>query len=109
MVMKVVEYKGKPGATFEQASTNTAAGLTAANLVDAQGNRANSALIQALDNTIKLAVNATPIAGASSGLGYEIQDTNFMTLEGSDAVFGALIISAVTDTHGRLQVTPFFG
>lgn len=108
MVMKVEEYKGEPGPTFQQASTDTAAGLTAANLTRG-GRRATSCVIQVLDATIKLAVGGTsPVQGASSGVGYEIQDLEWLTLEGSRAVFSAEIISAVVGTPARVQVTPYF-
>jgi hypothetical protein len=100
-------FDGVPGTTFTQTSTDTAVVLTAASLLSSDGNRAISVLISCQTNAIRFAFNATPVAGAG-GLGHDIDDGEWMYIRSSAAVKAMKIVSATSQQHGVLTITPFF-
>ena len=107
-MMNVITTRGMPGDTFSQTSTNTAAALTAANILGSSGARAIGALITFDSNDIKYCMGgATPV---SSALGHiaDVSVNPTLWLDSGNAVKTFKFISAVAGAHGVIHVTPFF-
>lgn len=98
---------GTPSTTFRMASTNAAQRLTAANLVTAAGKRCKRAVVAVETNSVRVAWGTDPTQGAGS-VGVTLNNGDVLTLESPAAVEGLRFISAVSGTHGVLQVSVEF-
>jgi hypothetical protein len=106
--MSSYAFEGVPGATTRQASTDTAATISAALLVAADGTLAKGVLFQADTNTIRIAFGgATPVAGAG-GLGHTLAAADTFYVKGYTAAKKMKLVSAATGVHGGINITPEF-
>ena len=97
---------GMPGDTFTMTSTNSAQSLTAASIVGSSGHKALGAVVSCETNAVKFCVGgSTPV---SSGLGHTLSPNQSVVLESGSEVVTFEFISATADSHGVLQITPFF-
>ena len=105
--MSDISTSGMPGETFSQISSDTAANLTAANIVGSDGNsRPVGALITCETKDIKFCLGgATP---ACAGAGHVLAAGGSLVLDSGSAVKTFKFVSSASGQAGTIRVTPFF-
>lgn len=94
-----------PTQTKRIASTDTAQGFDAADLVDAFESRVVAALVTFEGDDIRVAFGGTEPTQGVSGVGHLMADGGSIYLEGPEEVNSFQFISAVAATPGVVQVT----
>jgi len=103
------QTSGKAKVTWKQTSSNTAAGLTAANIVGAAGQNAIGALITNETNDIRYTLDGTdPESSAGDNFGHVMPAGGGIILDDPGQVQNFLFISKTAGSHGVLHITSFF-
>lgn len=108
--MRVFNTKGIAGTTVTETSTNTAqnidTGVTGIAFKNADGDLISGLLITCETNDLRYSFTATPVVG---GLGHVlVKAREGIYIEGAVNIRAFRFISAATDTHAVLAITPFY-
>jgi hypothetical protein len=101
--MRVFDTRGSMGPTFVLTSTDTATGLAANKLTDANGRVMCAATFVCETNPIRIAVEVDP---TQAGLGWKLNDKDVVRIIGRENLKDFKFISAANGVHGKLQVLP---
>lgn len=109
--MRTITFTGKAGTTVAETSTNTAqdidTGITGIAFKDSDSVLISSLLITCSANDLRYAFTATPVV---SGLGHVlVKASDGIVIYGAANIRAFKFISAVTDAHAVLALTPFYG
>ena len=104
------QTSGKCKLTWKQTSSDTAAGLTAANIVGAALQDAVGVLITVETNDIRYTLDGvtTPTSSAGTGLGHVMVAGGGIVLDGPGQVQNFSFISKTAGSHGVIHASSFF-
>jgi len=104
------QTSGKAKITWKQTSANTAAGLTAANIVNSSGQRAIGALITVETKDIRFTLDSENVPTGSGGadFGHILAAGESIALDSPDHVKDFSFCSKTAGEHGVIHVTSFF-
>lgn len=108
----VTQTTGKPKITWQQASTDTAAGLTAANLVSESAEQdAVALLITCETNDVRYALDGqspTTSTGDGANFGHVLASGDAIILDNPLAIQNFQFVSKTAGSAGTLTITSFF-
>lgn len=108
----VTQTTGKPKITWQQTSSNTAAGLTAANLVSATAEQqAVAVLITCETNDVRYALDGqdpTTSTGDGANFGHVLASGDALVLDNPKTIQNFEFVSKTADSAGVLTITSFF-
>jgi hypothetical protein len=104
----VTTISGKPKITWQQTSANTAAGLTAANIVSASGYKAIGALITCETNNVRYSLDGSNDPD-TDGFGHLLLANAGLVLDNPKQIENFTFVSATADSAGILTITSLFG
>jgi len=105
------QTSGKAKITWQQTSTNTAAGLTAANIIGAALQNAVGALITSETYDIRYTLDGTtPTTSTGDGadFGHIMYAGAGIILDDPGQIQNFQFVSKTADSHGVLHITSFF-
>lgn len=105
------QTSGKAKITWKQTSANSAAGLTAANIVsDNAEQNAIGALITLETNDIRYTLDGSndPTGSGSANFGHVLAAAGGLVLDSPDQVQNFKFCSKTAGSHGVLHITSFF-
>jgi len=105
------QTSGKAKITWKQTSTNSAAGLTAANIVGGEsGQTAVGALITCETNDVRYTLDGAndPTGSGGADFGHVMPAGGGIILDSPDHVQNFKFVSKTADSHGVLHITSFF-
>lgn len=104
------QTSGKCKITWKQTSANSAAGLTAANIVGAAGQNAIGALITLETQDIRYTLDGDndPTGSGGADFGHVIQANGGLVLDDPGKVQNFRFCSKTAGSHGVLHISSFF-
>jgi len=103
------QTSGKAKITWKQTSTNTAAGLTAANVIGTALQNAVGALITVETNDIRYTLDGTtPTGSGGADFGHVMAAGGGIILDDPGQVQDFQFVSKTAGSHGVIHVTSFF-
>jgi len=103
------QTSGKAKITWKQTSTNTAAGLTAANIIGVALQNAVGALITNETNDIRYTLDGTaPTGSGSANFGHVMSAGGGVILDDPGQIQNFQFCSKTAGSHGVLHITSFF-
>ena len=106
----VTQTSGKAKITWKQTSMDTAAGLTAANIVGAAGQNAIGVLITNETNDIRFTLDGShdPEGSGGDDFGHVLAKDESIALNDPGQIQNFKFVSKTAGSHGVIHVTSFF-
>ena len=109
----VTQTTGKAKITWKQTSANSAAGLTAANIVSSNADPAQDAvacLITCETNDVRYTLDGTnaPTGSGGADFGHVLASGDAIILDDPKSIQGFAFCSKTAGSHGVLHITSFF-
>jgi len=105
------QTSGKAKITWKQTSTDTAAGLTAANIVGSVSEqKAIGALITCETNDVRYTLDGAndPTGSGGANFGHVLAAGGGLVLDSPDHIENFKFVSKTASSHGVLHITSFF-